>query len=72
MEETIKMLFKFFTEPAQILFIVWLIICHMREKADRIIIDKLHQVNAANAEVNAGTAKTIDMIMTRLGGGGAK
>jgi hypothetical protein len=69
MEALFEKLFKVLTEPTQIVLLAWLLICHIREREDRAIADKLREVMFAQRETLSGMARTIEKIMDRISGG---
>ena len=69
MEEIFRHAFKFFTEPAQVVMMAWIAVCHFREWEERKLSDKMRDVLAQQRETLGGMSKTIDLIMAKIVGG---
>jgi hypothetical protein len=69
MEAVFEKLFRILSEPVQLVLLAWLLICHIREREDRAIADKLREVMFAQRETLSGMARTIEKIMDKISGG---
>lgn len=69
MEAVFEKLFRILSEPVQLVLLTWLLICHIREREDRAIADKLREVMFAQRETLSGMARTIEKIMDKISGG---
>ena len=69
MDAIFNKLMQVFSEPTQLLMLAWLFVCHIREREDRAIADKLREVMFAQRETLSGMARTIEKIMDKISGG---
>jgi hypothetical protein len=69
MDAIFQKLMQVFIEPVQIIMLAWIFICHIREREDRAIAEKLREVMFAQRETLSNMGKTIDKIMDRISGG---
>ena len=69
MEEIFHTILKVFVDPTQIVLIAWIAICHYREREERLMQGKLHDVIYQQKETLNGMNKTIDLIMDKIVGG---
>ena len=69
MDEIFGTVMKVFVDPTQIVLLAWIAVCHYREREERIVQTKLHDVIYQQKETLLGMSKTIDLIMDKIVGG---